>query len=402
GACALPFSRCPWFAAPSTGNHLFAAGRPGAQPPDLQHARDGRDCRWNDERGDDADGPWGRREGGRGHRRASAGAHRPSARARASVHRTRRALPGVRGRRPSPARPSCRRAPRRSIRDADGSGDRRVGARGRPEDLRLRIGGREPDRRGQDLTIEQLDVSPLAFQRSLTPELSGPTMPSSSLALCHRFGMALRDGVRGRTVRGAMSEPDSDQVRADDSKIPPAPPAPTQVCIISSDPLRAFIGALSPALRAREEFTIIVDRRRAGLENVAVRPAIERRHHPSIDTKVNRDGFAIVSLSTTDALPWIEHVVDHQPAYDDAGAEVDWREYGRIVESQHRSKAWIGPLVRISAIVGAFSVLVVLFVQMTAGPVALPTWERTSEPPLEAQAAAVTEVPVAPSVRVGS
>src|SRR5262249_6579422 len=170
----------------------------------------------------------------------------------------------------------------------------------------------------------------------------------------------------------------------------------------SSDPLRAFIGALSPALRAREEFTIIVDRRRAGLENVAVRPAIERRHHPSIDTKVNRDGFAIVSLSTTDALPWIEHVVDHQPAYDDAGAEVDWREYGRIVESQHRSKAWIGPLVRISAIVGAFSVLVVLFVQMTAGPVALPTWERTSEPPLEAQAASVTEVPVAPSVRVGS
>jgi len=199
-----------------------------------------------------------------------------------------------------------------------------------------------------------------------------------------------------------MSEPDSDQVRADDSKIPPAPPAPTQVCIISSDPLRAFIGALSPALRAREEFTIIVDRRRAGLENVAVRPAIERRHHPSIDTKVHRDGFAIVSLSTTDALPWIEHVVDHQPAYDDADAEVDWREYGSIVEPRHRSKAWIGPLVRISAIVGAFSVLVVLFVQMTAGPVALPTWERTSEPPLEAQAAAVTEVPVAPSVRVGS
>src|SRR5262249_48912868 len=74
----------------------------------------------------------------------------------------------------------------------------------------------------------------------------------------------------------------------------------------------------------------------------------------------------------------------------------------RIVESQHRSKAWIGPLVRISAIVGAFSVLVVLFVQMTAGPVALPTWERTSEPPLEAQAASVTEVPVTPSVRVGS
>jgi len=214
----------------------------------------------------------------------------------------------------------------------------------------------------------------------------------------------LPDRVRGRTVEGAMSEPDSDQVRADDSKIPPAPPAPTQVCIISSDPLRAFIGALSPALRAREEFTIIVDRRRAGLDNVAVRPAIERRHHPSIDTKVHRDGFAIVSLSTTDALPWIEHVVDHQPAYDDADAEVDWRECGRIVESQHRRKAGIGPLVRISAIAGAFSVLVVLFVQMTAGtslmnraqPVALPTWEGTPGPSIEAQAASVTEVPVPP------
>jgi hypothetical protein len=207
-----------------------------------------------------------------------------------------------------------------------------------------------------------------------------------------------------------MSEPDSDQVRADDSKMPSAPPAPTQVCIISSDPLRAFIGALSPALRAREEFTIIVDRRRAGLDHVAVRPAIERRHHPSIDTKVNRDGFAIVSLSTTDALRWIEHVVDHQPAYDDADAEVDWRECGRLVEVQHRRKARVGPLVRISAIAGAFSVLVVLFVQMTAGtslmnraqPVALPTWERTPEPPVEAEAASVTEVPVPPSVRLGS
>ena len=207
-----------------------------------------------------------------------------------------------------------------------------------------------------------------------------------------------------------MSEPDGDQVRADDSKMPSAPPAPTQVCIISSDPLRAFIGALSPALRAREEFTIIVDRRRAGLDHVAVRPAIERRHHPSIDTKVNRDGFAIVSLSTTDALPWIEHVVHHQPAYDDADAEVDWRECGRLVEFQHQRKARIGPLGRISAIAGAFSVLVVLFFQMTAGtslmnwaqPVALPTWERTPEPPVEAEAASVTEVPVPPSVRLGS
>ena len=200
-----------------------------------------------------------------------------------------------------------------------------------------------------------------------------------------------------------MSEPDRDQVRADDSKILPASRPPNQVCIISSDPLQAFIAALSPALRAMEEFTIIVDRRRADSENVVARPAIERRRHPLVDKRLHRDGFAIVPLSTRDAPPWIEHVVDHQSADDDV--EVDERERRRIVESKRRREARIGPLVRISAIVGAFSVLVVLLVQMTAGkslvnraqPVALPTWEQTPEPPIQAQAAAlVTEVPVPP------
>ena len=198
--------------------------------------------------------------------------------------------------------------------------------------------------------------------------------------------------------------PGSDPVRPDDSEIPPASPATNQVCIISRDPLRAFIAALNPALRGCEEFTIIVDRRRAGLENVAARPAVERRHHPSVDAKVETDGFAIAPLSTTEDPqnpPWIGRVVDHQSAADDA--EADERELQRILEFKRR-KAWVGRLVRVSAIVGAGSVLVVLFAQMPAGKalvnrarlVALPTSERTAEPPIEPHALSVVEAPAPP------
>jgi hypothetical protein len=196
--------------------------------------------------------------------------------------------------------------------------------------------------------------------------------------------------------------PGSDPVRPDDSEIPPASPATNQVCIISRDPLRAFIAALSPALRGCEELTIIVDRRRTGLENVAARPAIERRHHPSVDAKVETDGFAIVPLTTTEDPqnpPWIERVVDHQSAADDA----DERELQRILEFTRR-KAQVGRLVRVSAIVGAVSVLVVLFAQMPAGKalvnrarlIVLPTSERNPEPPIEPHALFVVEAPAPP------
>src|SRR5439155_17266568 len=198
--------------------------------------------------------------------------------------------------------------------------------------------------------------------------------------------------------------PGSDPIRPDDSEIPPASPATNQVFIISRDPLRAFIAALNPALRGCEEFTIIVDRRRAGLENVAARPAVERRHHPSVDAKVETDGFAIAPLSTMEDSqnpPWIGRVVDHQSAADDA--EADERELQRILEFKRR-KAWVGRLVRVSAIVGAGSVLVVLFAQMPAGKalvnrarlVALPTSERTPEPPIEPHALSVVEAPAPP------
>ena len=151
-----------------------------------------------------------------------------------------------------------------------------------------------------------------------------------------------------------------------------------------------------------EEFTIIVDRRRADSEDAAVRPAVDRRRQPSVDTKLNTDGYAIVSLSTTDALPCIEHVVDHQSAADDA--EFDERELLRIVELKRRRKARIGPVVRTVAMVCAFSALVVLFVQMPAWKspinraqlVALPISDRIPEPPIEAQAASVTEAQAPP------
>ena len=184
--------------------------------------------------------------------------------------------------------------------------------------------------------------------------------------------------------------PGSDPVKPDDSEIPPASRATNQLCIISRDPLRAFIGALNPALRGCQELTIIVDRRWAGLENVAAPAAIERRQHPSVDAKVKTDGFAIVPLSTTENPknpPWIERVVDHQTAGDDA--EADERELQRILKFERRPEARIGPLVRVSAIVGAFSVLVVLLV-------ALPTSERTPGPSIEPHSLSVVEAPAPP------
>jgi hypothetical protein len=199
-----------------------------------------------------------------------------------------------------------------------------------------------------------------------------------------------------------MSEPDHDRVGRDDSEIPPASPAPNQLCIISRDPLQAFIGALNPALRAREEFTIIVDRRRADSENAA-RPAIERRHRPSVDAKLKLDGFAIVPLSTTEAAPWIERVVDHQSADDDA--DTDEREIRRILEFKRRRKGRVGPLIGVSVVAGVLLALAVMFTQMPAGkalvsrsrPAVLPGAERPSaertRPRMEAPAPAVAEIP---------
>src|SRR5262249_56657466 len=72
------------------------------------------------------------------------------------------------------------------------------------------------------------------------------------------------------------------------------------------------------------------------------------------------------------------------------------------------AKVRIGPPVRVTTLVGAFSVLVVLFVQMPAGkalvnrarPVALATWERTPEPPSEPYSRSAVEAPVPRSVRL--
>jgi hypothetical protein len=197
-----------------------------------------------------------------------------------------------------------------------------------------------------------------------------------------------------------MSEPDSDDVGPDDSKILSADPAPNEVCIISSDPLQAFVAALNPALRDREEFTIIVDRRRADSVNAAAQPAIERRRHPSVDARVKTDGFAIVPLATPDAPPRMDRVVDNQSEDDDA--EADDRELRRIVEFKRRRKARVGPLMRISVTVGAFSVVLVLFHLTPVGkslvnrarPVALATSAQTLEPPIEPQAVSVAEAPV--------
>jgi hypothetical protein len=172
--------------------------------------------------------------------------------------------------------------------------------------------------------------------------------------------------------------PGSDPVRPNDSEMPPASPATNQVFIISRDPLQAFIAALSPALRDCEEFTIIVDRRRAGLENVGARPAIERRHHPWVDAKVETDGFAIVPLSTTDDPqnpPWIECVIDHQSAADDA--EADERELWRALSLKHRLAGMFGPKDNVEA----GGLRVISRIRMTLPGARLPTSTRSSRVP---------------------
>src|SRR5262249_13356268 len=195
--------------------------------------------------------------------------------------------------------------------------------------------------------------------------------------------------------------PGSDPVRPpDNSDMSSAARATNQLCIISRDPLRAFIAALSPALRGCDELTIIVDRRQA--ENVAAPPAIERRQHPSVDAKVKTDGFALVPLSTTDNPKhplWIERTIDHQSAGDDAQA--DERELQRIFEFKPPPKAGICRLVRVPASGGRLRVLIVLFVQMPAGRalvnrarlVSSPTSERTPDPPFEPHSLSVVGTP---------
>src|SRR5262249_51840330 len=83
----------------------------------------------------------------------------------------------------------------------------------------------------------------------------------------------------------------------------------------------------------------------------------------------------------------------------------DERELQRILEFKRQPRARIGRLVRASAIVGAFGVLIILFVQMPAGRslmnrarlVASPTAERTADASIEPHSLSVVEAPAPPS-----
>src|SRR5262245_26096950 len=72
-----------------------------------------------------------------------------------------------------------------------------------------------------------------------------------------------------------------------------------QLCIVARRPLVSgvFVAGLTTAVGLRDELEVIVDRRRDGPSTVQ---PFERRHREHVLRALERDGFAVVPLASTD------------------------------------------------------------------------------------------------------
>ena len=161
--------------------------------------------------------------------------------------------------------------------------------------------------------------------------------------------------------------------------------ASRRLCIVCRDRHLSgeFVASFTTALGLREEFEIIVDRRRG--DPPADPPLADRRYQPHIARALERDGFAIVAPLETRP---VQH--DHLKLPQEQGAspierpgltEADERQLLRILGFNHRGRTRRRQQLILTGLIGALLALLMLS----------PVWKtlvsrtRSAEPPLTDQ-----------------
>jgi hypothetical protein len=161
--------------------------------------------------------------------------------------------------------------------------------------------------------------------------------------------------------------------------------AARRLCIVCRDRHLSgeFVASFTTALGLREEFEIIVDRRRG--DPPADPPPVDRRYQPHIARALERDGFAIVAPLQTRP---VQH--DHLKLPQEQGAspiecpglkEADERQLLRILGFNHRGRTRRRQQLILTGLIGALLALLML------SPVGktLVSRTRSAAPPLTDQ-----------------
>jgi len=161
--------------------------------------------------------------------------------------------------------------------------------------------------------------------------------------------------------------------------------ASRRLCIVCRDRHLSgeFVASFTTALGLREEFEIIVDRRRG--DPPADPPPADRRYQPHIARALERDGFAIVAPFETRP---VQH--DHLKLPQEQGAspierpglkEADERQLLRILGFNHPGRTRRRQQLILTGLIGA---LLALFILSPVGKT-LVSRTRSAEPPLTDQ-----------------
>jgi hypothetical protein len=147
-----------------------------------------------------------------------------------------------------------------------------------------------------------------------------------------------------------------------------------QLCIVAHRPLVSgvFVAGLTTAVGLRDELEVIVDRRRDSPSTV--QPPFERRHREHVLRALERDGFAVVPISSTEPSSSSSPGRESSPL-DRLAEDTDERKLERILWSKHARIIRLSRWLILSVLMNA--ILALLFV----APAMMARWSQSQTRP---------------------
>jgi len=138
-----------------------------------------------------------------------------------------------------------------------------------------------------------------------------------------------------------------------------------QLCIVARHPLVSgvFVAGLTTAVGLRDELEVIVDRRGDG--PTTVQPPLERRHREHVPRALERDGFAVVPIESTDTSSSSSPGRDRS-SLERLADETDLRKLERILWSKHARIIRLSRWLILSVLMNAILALLFVAPAMTA------------------------------------
>ena len=138
-----------------------------------------------------------------------------------------------------------------------------------------------------------------------------------------------------------------------------------QLCIVARHPLVSgvFVAGLTTAVGLRDELEVIVDRR--GDTPSTVQPPFERRHREHVLHALERDGFAVVPIASTDTSSSSSPGRDLSPL-ERVADETDLRKLERILWRKNARIIRLNRWLILSVLMNAILVLLLVTPALTA------------------------------------